>query len=124
MAIRSVRVFQDAVERLADSPDDDLFQVIDELAERVADAAWENAIHIIPALAGVPNFMVVEAGKDTKGVFFRINTDGGGKWSSYLSRKESLEGNILQKAVREVVGVGNIRTTSDRALRRFNRSFQ
>lgn len=116
MAVRTVRVFQDAVEGLADSPDDDIFQTLDNLAERVAEAAFENAVHIIPAVRDEPGLFIVEAGKDTKGIFFRIQTDGQGRWSQFFAKKEILERNILAKAVDEVVHGGLRPSFGGRAL--------
>lgn len=122
MSLHTVRVFQDAVVRLADSPNDPVVETMDQLAEEVAALAEENARVIIPNL---PDGVIdVETGKDTKGLFFRIRIDSTqGKFSRYLAAKALREHNILEPAVREVVGAGNLRTASGRALRRFNRSF-
>jgi hypothetical protein len=103
----TVRVFQEAINELADDPSDPISVTLDRLAEDVRAAALENARKIIPGLPD--SFLTVEAGKDTKGIFFRVEPDGQGSLSSYLTFKEFREHAWFEPAVAEVVGFGNLR---------------
>lgn len=114
-----VRVFQDAVERLADDPNDPINETLDNLAEQIRELALDNARKIIPSLP--ENFLTVTAGKDTKGIFFRVEPDGQGRLSSYLTWKEYREHAWLQPAIQEVIGAGGLRTAGGRGARNFPR---
>jgi hypothetical protein len=114
---RTVRVYQDAIERLADSPSDPLAETMDSLAEEIREQALANARVIIPSLP--ESFLQVEAGKDTKGLFFRVFTDGGA-WSTYLSAKESREHGWFLPAVEMVMNAGS---RTSRSLRPSARVF-
>lgn len=114
-----VRVFQDAVERLADDPNDPINETLDNLAEQIRELALNNARKIIPSLP--ESFLTVTAGKDTKGIFFRVEPDGQGRLSSYLTWKEYREHAWLQPAIQEVIGAGGLRTAGGRAARNFPR---
>lgn len=102
-----VRVYQDAVEALADDPSDNVVEVLESVAKDIEHAALENARKIIPQLPD--NFLTVEVGKDTKGLFVRVEPDGGGRWSSYLTWKEFREQAWLEPAVAQIIGFGSIR---------------
>ena len=118
----TIRVFQDAVEALADDPSDDISDVLDDLAEQVRVAALANARKIVPSLP--ENFLTVEAGKDTKGIFFRVEPDGVGRLSSYLTWKEFREHAWFEPALQEVIGGANLRTPGGRGARNFFNVFK
>ena len=122
MAARSVtvRVFQDAIERLADDPQDDVVDTLEGLADRIADIALNNARKIVPGLP--ENFLSIEVGKDTKGLFVRVQPDGG-RLSRYLTFKEFREHAWLEPAIQEVIGAGGIRSSSGRAFRSIGSTF-
>jgi hypothetical protein len=105
---QTVRVFQRAIEDLADDPHDRIGETLDQIAEQIAEVALENARRIIPSLPA--GFLVVESGKDTKGLFFRVRPDREGHWSRYLSAKEIREHAWFEPAVAEVMGAENLRT--------------
>lgn len=117
----TVRVYQKAVEELADDPNDPINEVLDGLAEEVRKLALQNARKILPQLP--EDFLTVTTGKDTKGIFFRVEPDGSGsgRWSSYLTWKEFREHAWLQPAIAAVIGAGGLRTASGRAARNFPR---
>ena len=102
-----VRVYQDAVEALADDPQDNVVDVLEGLADQIKEAALNNARKIIPTLP--EDFLTVEVGKDTKGLFVRVEPDGVGRLSSYLTWKEFREHAWLEPAIAEVIGFGSIR---------------
>jgi hypothetical protein len=118
----TIRVFQDAVEALADDPSDPLANVLDDLAEQIRAKALENARKIVPTLPD--NFLSVEAGKDTKGIFFRVEPDGVGRLSAYLTWKEFREHAWFEPALQEVLGAGALRTPGGRGVRNFFNIFK
>jgi hypothetical protein len=99
---RTVRVYHDEILQLADDPDDPIGDLMEQLAEEIEQQALENARVIIPSLP--EGFLTVESGKDSKGLFFRVRTDGQGHLSAYLNAKESREHAWFEPAVAEVVG--------------------
>lgn len=103
----TVRVYQDAVEAIADDPNDPVVDVLEGLADQIRDQALSNARKIIPQLP--EGFLSVEVGKDTKGLFVRVEPDGTGRWSSYLTWKEFREQAWFEPAVAQVIGFGSIR---------------
>ena len=111
----TIRVFKDAIDALADDPKDPIGDTLDNLADLIRDKALENARKIVPTLPD--NFLTVIAGKDTKGLFFRVEPDGQGRLSSYLTWKEFRERAWLEPAIQEVIGTGGIRSASGRAFR-------
>ena len=118
----TIRVFQDAVEALADDATDPIADVLDDLAEQVRVLALENARKIVPSLP--ENFLTVEAGKDTKGIFFRVEPDGQGRLSSYLTWKEFREHAWFEPALQAVIDGHNLRTPGGRGARNFFNTFQ
>jgi hypothetical protein len=118
----TIRVFQDAVEALADDAGDPIADVLDDLAEQIREIALQNARKIVPSLPD--NFLTVEAGKDTKGIFFRVEPDGVGRLSAYLTWKEFREHAWFEPALQEVLGGQNLRTPGGRGARNFFNTFQ
>jgi hypothetical protein len=112
----TVRVFQKAIEELADDPNDPVNEVLDGLAEEVRRLALQNARKILPQLP--EDFLTVTTGKDSKGLFFRVEPDGQGRWSSYLTWKEFREQAWLAPAIADVVGQGSIRRAGVQERRR------
>jgi len=106
MALK-VRVFHAEIERLAQGEGTLIEAVMERLADECRDAALEEARKIIPGLPD--DFLVVEHGNDTRGLFFRVFPDGIGPWSQYLSDKEQREHAWFEPAVAEVVGPENLR---------------
>jgi hypothetical protein len=118
----TIRVFQDAIENLADDPSDDIADVLDDLAEQIREIALNNARKIVPSLP--ENFLTIEAGKDTKGLFFRVEPDGVGRLSSYLTWKEFREHAWFEPALIEVLGSAALRTPGGRGARNFFNTFR
>ena len=115
----TVRVFKDAIDELADDPDDPINETLDSLADQIKDIALQNARKIIPQLPD--DFLTITTGKDTKGLFFRVEPDGSGKWSSYLTWKEFREQAWLEPAIQAVIGAGGVRSARGRGARNFPR---
>lgn len=117
----TVRVFQDAVARLADDANDPINETLDNLAEQVREKALENARKIIPGLPD--SFLTVTTGKDTKGLFFRVEPDGAGsgRLSSYLTWKEFREHAWLEPAIQSIIGLSGVRSARGRGARGFPR---
>lgn len=113
----TIRVYQDAIAGLADDPTDPVTDILDAIAEEVRQRALENARVIVPNLP--EDFISIETGKDTRGLFFRVLPDGGGRLSNYLIFKEFREHNWLAPAVEEVVGSGSIRSAENRSISAF-----
>jgi hypothetical protein len=104
----TVRVYQDAVESLADNESDlSVVQLLESVAEEIRQIALNNARQIVPNLP--ESFLDIDVGKDTKGLFVRVEPDGQGRLSSYLTWKEFREHAWLEPAVAEVIGFGSIR---------------
>jgi len=82
----------------------------------VRELALQNARKIVPTLP--ENFLTVTTGKDSKGLFFRVEPDGVGRLSSYLTWKEFREQAWLAPAIADVVGQGSIRRAGVQARRR------
>lgn len=110
MASRTVRVFQDAIFDLADDPSDEISNILEDLAEQVREAALVNIDRIFKGRMNDDSILQVEAGKDTKGIFFTIHLDGRSRWSRYLARKQTREQGWFKDAVVEVFGLANVRT--------------
>ena len=104
---RTVRVFHAEIERLAQGEGTTISAIMEHLAEQCREAALEEARKIIPGLPD--DFLVVEHGHDTRGLFFRVFPDGTGGWSTYLSAKEQREHAWFEPAVASVVGPENLR---------------
>jgi hypothetical protein len=109
MALK-VRVFHAEIERLARGEGIAIEAVMERLADQCADAALQEARKIIPQLPG--DFLTVEHGQDSRGLFFRVFPDTTGpdvKWATYLSAKEQREHAWFEPAVAHVVGPENLR---------------
>lgn len=107
---RTVRVFHSAIERLAQGEGTTIEHIMERLADDVAEAALAAARKIIPQLPG--DFLRVEHGNDTRGLFFRVFPDDAGpddKFARYLSAKEQREHAWFEPAVASVVGPENLR---------------
>jgi hypothetical protein len=119
---RTVRVYQSAIDELVDDPQDPLSQELDDLAEEIREQALENARKIIPALP--EDFLTVIPGKDTKGMFFRVqmtpHSSGDDSWGRYLGAKEAREHGWFLPAVEMVMNAGS---RTSRSLRSPTRSF-
>ncbi|HEY1309285.1 MAG TPA: hypothetical protein VGF24_37355 [Vicinamibacterales bacterium] len=109
MALK-VRVFHAEIARLAEGHGTTLPLIMEHLADQIAEAALEAARKIIPQLP--PDFLTVEHGEDTRGLFFRVFPDATGadtKWADYLSAKEQREHAWFEPAVASVVGPEHMR---------------
>lgn len=105
---RTVRVFQSGIDELADDPGDAIADTMERLADEIAERALENARVIIPSLPA--DFLTVEFGKDSKGLFFRVVASTVGRLGRYLTQKEAREHVWFEPAVAEVIGPENLRT--------------
>lgn len=115
MAARTVtiRVYQRAIEELADDPNDPINEVLDGLAEQVREKALENVRKILKGQGPADFDLDVVAGKDSKGIFFRVQPQDG-RISRYLSWKEFREHSWLAPAITAVIGQGGIRRAGSR----------
>jgi len=105
----TVRVFQDAIFRLADDPSDPIVHVMEQLADEIRECAEENIAKIFRDTdTGVR--ITVDVGQDTRGLFFRLTPDGEGNLSSYLTWKEAREHAWFAPCVEQAVGRGGVRT--------------
>lgn len=106
-----VRVYADTLKEIVGS-DEDTLDAMEDLADEIAEAAMENIGTIFArAESALADFeIIVEPGKDSRGYFFIIQTDGGGPISAYLDAKEENEpGAWMSTAVAEVVGIEGLK---------------
>lgn len=106
-----VRVYADVLKQYVDG-DDDTLDAMEGIAEEIADVAMQRVLDIFEGReSALGDFeIIVEPGKDSRGYFFRVQTDGGGNISTYLDQKEENEpGAWMSTAVADVVGIEGLK---------------